>query len=94
MLSKTALLLNCCGVAADTLQSTLAECIRKNDIPDLSIENQKILMLRIRNLIYTQSLKLNKQYFNANEIEECWKLYFSQKLTPSIHQYELRYTYI
>lgn len=89
VLSKTALLLNCCGVAADTLQSTLAECIRKNDIPDLSIENQKILMLRIRNLIYTQSLKLNKQYFNANEIEECWKLYFSQKLTPSIHQYEL-----
>lgn len=88
VLSKTALLLNCCGVAADTLQSTLAECIRQNDIPDLTLENQKILMLRIRNLIYTQSLKLNKQYFNANEIEQCWQLYFSQQLTPSIHQYE------
>lgn len=87
-LIKTALLLNCCGVAADTLQSTLAECIRKNDIPDLTLENQKILMLRIRNLVYTQSLKLNKQYFNANEIEKCWQLYFSQQLTPSIHQYE------
>ncbi|OOV79449.1 relaxase/mobilization nuclease domain-containing protein [Acinetobacter sp. ANC 5600] len=87
-LIKTALLLNCCSINVNTLQSTLADCVRKNDIPDLSIENQKILMQRIHNLVYTQSLKLNKQYFNANEIEQCWQLYFSLQLTPLVHQNE------
>ena len=87
-LIKTALLLNCCGIEVNKLQSTLADCVRENGKPDLSIENQKVLMQRIQNLVYNQSLKLNKQYFNANEIEQCWQLYFCLQLTPLALQHQ------
>lgn len=83
-LIKTCLLLNCCGVNINRLPSVLGSCVDQNDTLDLSLENQTILLQRIRNLVYTQSIKLNKQYFNSNEIEQAWQLYFNFKTAPAM----------
>ncbi|MCK6600016.1 MAG: hypothetical protein L6Q37_16745, partial [Bdellovibrionaceae bacterium] len=79
---KTCLLLNCCGVAMESLQSTLKNCIDQNKLPNLSSKNQSILLLRVRNLIFIQPKELNKQYFNSSEIEHSWQLYFSLQISP------------
>jgi len=76
-LIKTCLLLNCCSVNMNQLQSIFKNCVVQKDIPNLSVENQAILLQRVRTLVYTQSTVLNKQYFNSSEIEHCWQLYFS-----------------
>ena len=90
-LIKTCLLLNCCGVHMNQLQSILRNCVDQNDIPDLSVENQTILLQRVRNLVYTQPIKLNKQYFNSTEIEQTWQLYFSLQTAPPILDEKQKY---
>lgn len=59
------------------LKSNLAAGIQKHQLPQLNQEDQSILIQRLHNLIYTQASKLNKQYFNSNDIEQTWQLYFS-----------------
>ena len=79
---KTCLLLNCCGLPMESLQSTLKKCVDEKKLPDINKQDQDILMLRIQNLIYTQHKELNKQYFNSSEIEQCWQLYFNLHISP------------
>jgi hypothetical protein len=90
-LIKTCLLLNCCGVHMNQLQSILRNCVDQNDILDLSVENQTILLQRVRNLVYTQPIKLNKQYFNSTEIEQIWQVYFSLQTVPPILDEKQKY---
>ena len=79
---KTCLLLNCCGLPMESLQSTLKKCVDEKKLPDINKQDQDLLMLRIQNLIYTQHKELNKQYFNSSEIEQCWQLYFNLHISP------------
>lgn len=88
---KTCLLLNCCGLPMESLQSTLKKCVDQKKIPDLNEPDQDLLMLRIQNLIYTQPKKLNKQYFNSSEIEHCWQLYFNLHISPLKQPKEQKY---
>lgn len=88
---KTCLLLNCCGIKMKSLQSTLENCIDQNKLLNLSSENQSILLLRVRNLVYTQPIKLNKQYFNSTEIEQTWQLYFNLQTSPPILDEKQKY---
>lgn len=79
---KTCLLLNCCGVPMESLQSTLKNCVDQKKLHELNGQDQDLLILRIQNLIYTQPKELNKQYFNSSEIEHCWQLYFNLQISP------------
>jgi len=85
-LIKTGLLLNCCGINMSQLKSNLAAGIQKHQLPQLNQEDQSILIQRLHNLIYTQASKLNKQYFNSNDIEQTWQLYFSLEHQPMINE--------
>lgn len=85
-LIKTGLLLNCCGINMSQLKSNLATCIETHQLPQLDQDDQSILTQRIHNLIYTQASKLNKQYFNSNDIEQTWQLYFSLEHQPMINE--------
>ena len=79
---KSCLLLNCCGVPMQSLQSTFKNCVAQHRLPNLTAEDQDILLLRVRNLLFIQPKALNKQYFNSSEIEHCWQLYFSLHISP------------
>jgi hypothetical protein len=68
------------------LKSNLAAGIQKHQLPQLNQEDQSILIQRLHNLIYTQASKLNKQYFNSNDIEQTWQLYFSLEHQPMINE--------